>query len=68
MTMKTVSKNQKEIADILKRENIDRDTDGLLIQINNDGERIISAPAPDGEPAHYNARTNTGGRRFICWA
>ena len=68
MKTKTISKNRREITKILKKNDIDRDTDGLLIQINNDGERIISAPAPDGEPAHYNARTNTGGRRFICWA
>ncbi len=66
--MKTISKNQKEIAGIVKKNNIEMDTDGLLIQLNNDGERIISAPAPDGEPIHYNTRTNTGGRRFVCWA
>ncbi len=66
--MKTLSKNKLEIAEILKKNDIDMDLDGLLIQMNDEGERIISSPAPNGEPAHYNARTNTGGRRFVCWA
>ena len=66
--MKTISKDKRKIAEILKKNDIDRDTNGLLIQLDNDGDRIISSPAPNGEPAHYNVRTNTGGRRFVCWA
>jgi len=28
---------------------------------------MITMPAPDGQPRHYDKKTNTGGRRFVCW-
>ena len=66
--MKTVSTSKKRISKILKSKDIDIDMDGLIIQRNSDGNLMITSPAPDGEPTHYNARTNRGGRRFVCWA
>jgi len=65
--MKTVSRSVKRIKEILDRENIDIDLDGLLIQEGPDG-KMVTSPAPEGEPSRYDSKTNTGGRRFICWA
>ena len=66
--MKTISRDKRKIAEILEKNKIEMDLDGLLIQLDDYGDRIISSPAPKGEPDHYNTRTNTGGRRFVCWA
>lgn len=68
--MKTVSKSKKEIKGILEKNDIDIDLNGLLIQRDDRGDNLemVTSPAPQGEPAHYNARRNIGGRRFVCWA
>lgn len=67
--MITVSRSKKQIKKILDRENIDLDLEGLLIQRDDRGDNLemVTSRAPVGEPSHYNPKTNTGGRRFICW-
>jgi hypothetical protein len=41
---------------------------GYRIEEDDECRRMVTRPAPEGEPRHYNSRTNTGGRRFVCWS
>jgi len=44
------------------------DLDGYLVEQDSDCRLMVTKPAPAGEPRHYHSATNTGGRRFVCWA
>ena len=73
--MKTISKSKGSIREAMREEMgdiaddyTDDDLAGYLIQQDDDGNRMITKPAPDDEPRSYNVSTNTGGRRFVCWA
>lgn len=66
--MQMISRDKKKIAAILKAQDIDMDLEGLQIQRYSNGTTGVTMPAPAGETAHYHAKTNTGGRRFVCWA
>jgi hypothetical protein len=70
--MKTISVSKVRIAAIMEKADLGPvdldDLDGYKIEQNSDGAKFVSSPAPNGEPEHYNSCTNTGGRRFICWA
>ncbi len=64
--MRVISRSKKEIEKTLESEGIDY-RDGMMMQENKYGFYFISEPAPEGESARYDAKTNTGGRRFVCW-
>ena len=73
--MKTISKSKGSIREAMREEMgdmaddyTDDDLSGYLIQQDDDGNRMVTEPAPHHEPRCYNVRTNTGGRRFVCWA
>lgn len=69
--MKRISADKKEITEAIKREQGEQylpdDLAGYLIEQDNAGALMVTRPAPADEPAHYDAKTNTGGRRFVCW-
>ena len=61
---------QKKIRDAMNADQPgwgDQYTDEELVGYRIEGD-MVTRPAPDDEPRRYNARTNTGGRQFVCWA
>ena len=69
--MRTISSNKRQILSILEKDVAGYDLeelDGYLIQEDENCQKMITRPAPEGEPARYNPKTNTGVRRFVCWA
>jgi len=62
-----ITENKELIATILDVEGVAySELEGYAIE-SLDGRMAVTRPAPVGEPRHYKASTNTGGRRFVCW-
>ena len=67
---RTESRDHVQIRETLAEHGIDcpDDLKGYKIEwIAGNMVPAITCPAPDGEPRRYNPRTNTGGRRIVCW-
>ena len=74
--MRTISRSKGKIRDYIDKygrgvidndEYTDDELGGYLIQ-EHDGKEMLTKPAPEGEPRYYHSKTNTGGRRFVCYA